>query len=394
MTEFGAAGTLDVHVSQSSLRDARAEIEDELGDVTVDVAAESGPTTSAVTDGGSALADSGMLDELDEQTDLLEDILDELEQGGVGGGGGGLGGGGGMGLGLVGGGAAGATMSGATLAGGALTGTLAGLVGSGLLEATGFLDATEDVGSTTRQTVPGADVIGDAATMIPGAAIASTFGEVGTLDFKGAIKQYQRFQESRQQVLEDNTGEQVADRAQISQGLLQLASGSPTKALTTFSSAVIDSEDFDTKTDDLPAKLDRDAGEKYTTQPDASGTRQLTRRGIGELSVSDRQLLLQADRQGSYQLSNLQRKGDSLTASSRERLRAITQGGDQSSTTSQTETQSSQSNENMTQRFNIPIDVQVDANPDISNFRDLQELVQNPSRWIDRNLDLPSGVGF
>jgi len=92
--KFGAAATLKVSPDPASLRQARAEIEDELGDVTVGVASSNGGP-AALADGGrmgAAIDDGAMLEHLSDQTDVLEDILDELERGGIGG----TGGGGGM----------------------------------------------------------------------------------------------------------------------------------------------------------------------------------------------------------------------------------------------------------------------------------------------------------
>jgi len=92
-TEFGVGATLAVEVDQRSLADAKQTIEDDIGDVAVGV---DGGAGGALTDGGmsgaAAIDDVGMIEELGDQTDLLEDILDELD-GGVGTGGGGGGGG-------------------------------------------------------------------------------------------------------------------------------------------------------------------------------------------------------------------------------------------------------------------------------------------------------------
>ncbi|MFW5896258.1 MAG: hypothetical protein ACOCUA_02625 [archaeon] len=95
-TEFGAAASLSVEVDQRSLTKVRGEIEDEIGDVSVGIEG----SRSAIADGGSAagaIDGAGMIAELGDQTDILEDIRDELEAGAVGGGAGGGGGGGGTG---------------------------------------------------------------------------------------------------------------------------------------------------------------------------------------------------------------------------------------------------------------------------------------------------------
>ncbi|WP_284009509.1 hypothetical protein [Haloarcula pelagica] len=117
MTEFGASATLTVTVDQSSLASARDEVEEALGEVTVGAAQTVGQRPR--TDGGVAAAGgtAAAEDTLDEQLAVLEDILDELEQGAAGGGGGGT-------TGFIGG-----------LGGGAALGT-AGTAGLGVLAAT------------------------------------------------------------------------------------------------------------------------------------------------------------------------------------------------------------------------------------------------------------------
>lgn len=88
MAEFETEGVLSVVVDQSSLDDARDEVEQSIGSVSVDAEA------SARTDGGAmGGVDTGSLVSLSEdRNDILEDILDELEDGAGGGGRGGLGG--------------------------------------------------------------------------------------------------------------------------------------------------------------------------------------------------------------------------------------------------------------------------------------------------------------
>lgn len=96
MTEFSTSGSVRIEVDEGSLRQARNTVEQEIGSVRVDAA--------AATDGGTAGAmvdDAAMVDELSDQSDLLEDILDEMEEGGGLGGGGGGGASGGAGGGGV-----------------------------------------------------------------------------------------------------------------------------------------------------------------------------------------------------------------------------------------------------------------------------------------------------
>jgi len=94
VSEFESEALLNVVVDPQSLREARNDVEQSLGSVSVGV--ENG-RARARSDGGTALAGAGAVEELGDQTDILEDILDELETansgliGGGGGGGGGLG---------------------------------------------------------------------------------------------------------------------------------------------------------------------------------------------------------------------------------------------------------------------------------------------------------------
>jgi hypothetical protein len=111
MTEFNVGNSLEVTVDQRSLRDARDEIQEEVGDIALSV------NTGGSSGGGagaSMLQDIGddtteLVDLAGDRNDILEDILDELQDASTGpggglfrgrGGGGGGGGGGGIGIGL------------------------------------------------------------------------------------------------------------------------------------------------------------------------------------------------------------------------------------------------------------------------------------------------------
>ncbi|AFH22622.1 hypothetical protein OSG_eHP31_00050 [environmental Halophage eHP-31] len=134
VADFATSVALSFEVDNTELRAVRDEIEAELD--TVSVGVETGGTGTPVTDGG---LDVGTLTTLaEDRNDLLDDILDELETGGVGGGGGGglpipgLGGGGGgggfslleaLGVGSLA--SGGASIGGATGLGGAIVGLLA-----------------------------------------------------------------------------------------------------------------------------------------------------------------------------------------------------------------------------------------------------------------------------
>jgi hypothetical protein len=158
MTEFETEGVLSVVLDQSSLQSARDEVEQTIGSVAVDVQASPARADGGVMGGANVDA---MLSLDEDRNDILEDILDELEQGGVGGGGGGggvtslipgLGGegdGGGLLGGLLGGSAGaagGAGLLGALATGGLVAGGIAGATaGAGTLP--GLLRDDIDVGA-------------------------------------------------------------------------------------------------------------------------------------------------------------------------------------------------------------------------------------------------------
>ena len=81
MTDFSVAATLEAQVSQSSLRSARQEIEDELGGIEVDISASvadqiASGSGAAATDGGQPLASS----QLETATTYLDTATDELSE--------------------------------------------------------------------------------------------------------------------------------------------------------------------------------------------------------------------------------------------------------------------------------------------------------------------------
>lgn len=134
MSDFETSAELSITVPQRELRQARQEIEDGIGSVSVSV--ENGRAMRP--DGGisgASLAGASAIDELGDQTQLLEGILDELEDG-SGGGGSGLGGGGG------GGGGGSGLLSGLGLGAGIRAGGSLGGLGLGALASgTGLLGA-------------------------------------------------------------------------------------------------------------------------------------------------------------------------------------------------------------------------------------------------------------
>jgi len=120
MAEFGVSVLLEAEVDQASLRQARQEIEDGVPD----------PTVGGGGGGGGAAGGNGLGALASERNELLEDILDTLEGGGVAAGGGG---GGGPGSGIT------ALIPGLGDGDGAGSGFLGGLLGSGLASRLGTL---------------------------------------------------------------------------------------------------------------------------------------------------------------------------------------------------------------------------------------------------------------
>ena len=92
MTDFSIES--GVRIPDREKREAKRDLEQSIGDVTIDVqAAQSGPGRSGGSSTASLAGGAGVLDALDDQTDLLADIHDELQKIGTTGGGGGGGGG-------------------------------------------------------------------------------------------------------------------------------------------------------------------------------------------------------------------------------------------------------------------------------------------------------------
>lgn len=156
MTDFTATSVLEITgIKDDSLRSARDQIEDELGGISVDVQTAAGGRSRGRGRGGGlgAAGDVGAVEQMMDQTEILEDIHDELEklgQSGVGGGGaGGALGGGGAGGGATGGLLGGLLGGGAVLAGGIAGGVGAGIAGSRFALGQGLL------GSEGKQTIQG-----------------------------------------------------------------------------------------------------------------------------------------------------------------------------------------------------------------------------------------------
>jgi len=220
MTDFETGAELSITIPERELRQARRDIQDGIGSVNVSI--ENG--RAARPDGGvssAGLAGGAAVDELGDQTQLLEDILDELD-GGVGGGGGGGGGGGLLGggsgilaglglksaLGSVGGGGG---LTGLAASNPVATGGLLGLGGAGLLDVFGVDDQLQSTGQDARQSLPFGEEIGDAANFIPGLSIAATLPELGSLDFGEAGDKFDQVWQQRSRVLRNVTGITPAD---------------------------------------------------------------------------------------------------------------------------------------------------------------------------------------
>lgn len=157
MTEFGTEAAVDIVVNDRSLREARDEIEEGLGDITVGVDGSGGAAGRAVSDGGVNASDAGSLAIQRDQNDRLEEIVELLEEGT---GGGGRGGGGGTTiLGGVGGGGAAATAAGAAGTAATVGGIVAGGIGLTALFADRMAElqqspATDPIEGTTGEGAP------------------------------------------------------------------------------------------------------------------------------------------------------------------------------------------------------------------------------------------------
>lgn len=210
---------LEVEIEQRTLREARSEIEAELGDITVEVEAApsddlggrggragAAPSGSLATDGaGEAAAIASATNELvdieEKQLRLLRRMVGdgfeaERAEGGDGGllggrlgtlgigamiGGGGLGGGLG---GLLSGGLSRAVPS--TTAGGVLGGIGLGLGGTNLLDRLGVMEGAEGMGRQARQDLPFGEQLGDASQFIPGQSGAAALPGIGQMVFGGS----------------------------------------------------------------------------------------------------------------------------------------------------------------------------------------------------------------
>lgn len=211
-TEFETVGSVMIEIDQGSLRGARKTVEDEIGSVTVDARADrAGGIGSPRTDGGVSsmglAGGAGVVEELGDQTELLADILDEIEKGnvsGAGGGGGGAGGGTGAGggaggmfdeaVGTIGGLAAwsqrgritslASRAAPSTMAGGAATGVGLGLTGVNAMDRMGMFSDIEDFGSQMGQ--DSSQWMRDASNFVPGASTGAALPGVSQMIFGGS----------------------------------------------------------------------------------------------------------------------------------------------------------------------------------------------------------------
>lgn len=194
MTDFETSGSVTIEIDQRSLREARQSVENEIGSVTVQARADGGRRGAGRRAGGGTstsglVGGAGVIEELGDQTELLDDILEEIEKAGVSGGGGGGGGDGGglgtlgtLGLGSMLGGGGGGILGGAL--GGAATralpstamgGTMAGLgLGLGGVEGMrrmGAFGGIESAGQDVGQRMP--DRVRHGMNFVPGNSVAA-----------------------------------------------------------------------------------------------------------------------------------------------------------------------------------------------------------------------------
>lgn len=212
---FSTEAELSVMVDQSSLRSARRDIEDGLGDVTVGVSASGG---GARADGGTA----GMgrmqrrefrwarqrTQHLEDVVTLLEDIAEDLDNAsggllGGGGGGGGLGGILPVGAGGAAGGATAAAAGKVGTAGAVGAGVGVGLVGVRALSESGFLKNVREFGQASSDLIPFGEQLGEVAQFLPGQSVAATLEPLSQLDFEGAANRFVETWERRFQTVQN-----------------------------------------------------------------------------------------------------------------------------------------------------------------------------------------------
>jgi len=345
MADFSTTVTLEAEVDEASLREARADIEDDIGPVPVGVGG-----STAVPDGGGAtsLAGGAVIDELGDQTDLLGEILDEIEDGGFGaggGGGGGIPGGGslsGLGAGRLAGGAAGL---------GAL-GALATFIGTGGASQTGGVGSLipADLFAQALNNAPGPGESGipdairgpkGAETGIP--SVGSRIG--GFIDTAGAVGSV--------------LGELASGGAPISGGGGPAPEVSP--ALEILQSAPSWLSRFESSVNQLDtAQLEIISPSGQVNQPPGAGPATIRQDRVS--AVND---VVGPDGQVN------QPPGAGPATIRQERARSDQASGN----------------------ANVTVENNVRANLDISNERQLRRFLRDPQSFIESQLDLSSGPG-
>lgn len=433
-TNFGVGAQLTVTVDSRSLAEARAEIEDEIGDVTVGVGNGAGGALAADGGvGGSMIDDAAMVNELSDQTELLEDIYDELDgMAGMGAGAGGGGGGGfasdiastaaGYGLvrGLAGWGALG---SGSTLALGAAgtAGLAGGLGGVEGLKQLGIMEGVADQGQNARQDLPYGRQIGDALQFTPGLSLGAF--AAGGLDFDQGASNFAEVQSNRGQVLEN-----VSDSGR-SPGALSLFSDDTIQK--TLRKKVRSGEISEDRAQEMADKY----GVELTVSEDARETAQQWRQAAKEfqnLDISAPPWMSQLGRlfgidiggggggedspgaEPTQQMKDDARRIAASPGTAAEKRHAAMWVGDQPETGSNPETRrimrsastaaekrhaagwaNQQSTDNRAaekrqqgQRVDVSVANEIKPELQLRNGRELEQFLRNPERYISRKLNI------
>jgi len=391
VSEFESTSILNVVVDQQSLRSARQEVEQSLGSISVNV--ENG-RARARSDGGAALAGAGAVEELGDQTDILEDILDELETGNSGliGGGGGGGGGGlptvippGFGLG----GSSPFGRGGGGLLSLALTGLATNDFGTSegdepIMDgpgAVGFGKLLNDVfglPDTKSDNPPINTIFPDAtrdvrtrSTLAPGAQPLSSLlsGDTTLEDLRKRSKEL-RESAAGERGLENKLSLDVSDRELIQ----QLVNRGKIEADSTLARlAKNDNREFSLNPNDREL-FERVLADSRQSNP--SGQSDNT--GQTETETTTPTSSVEVGKIADQLPPSVRQAASTGIAGAASPFGLPAAGGNQSSRREQP-------------RVDVRNDVTVRPEIRPDSFREIQELVNNPTRWVEKNLDLPGG---
>jgi len=391
MTDFSTSAELSLTVPQRELRSVRDEIESGIGDVAVSVEGQQARSGGqARTDGGgltaNTLAGGATVEELGDQTEILEDILDELEQGGLGGGGGGgvggsllqtvglssLVGGGGIGAGSL----IGGTISASALVSGSIVATslVAGTIGARELIEIGSggegIEVVRERGEEFADENPDiANIIRDGFRNNP----IFDFGqEVGKLTNDTEDTQDPRNGQFNLEMRAETSGGTLANQ------LLPLVTGKTTET---------------THTLNVDVETPTDVSQMDMRMPDQTSFD----RGPAQLAGMDLPGLATAALGGRSGVQRLQDPVSRARAAKQrqDQLRALSSRGvpDRAQTESKSGSRTNKAAENrQSQGVEATVQNDIQATIDVSTLRELQELSRNPERYLKRKLGIDKGA--